>query len=100
MQLKVGNIYKILVDVPLWAKENHIDDGEGYYNNSWILPPPHMNINFVHSGSNFMFLGQSMRSPYTYKILYEDQAGWIFLGSYPLERSVEEVIDDGNSGTE
>lgn len=100
MWLKPGNIYKSLVDVPLWAKEKHLDSGEGFFNNYWVGPPDPPNINFVRSGSNFMFLAQSMRSPYTYKVLYEDQAGWIFLGAEPLERCVEEVIDDGNSRTE
>src|SRR5574337_1420267 len=97
MWLKPGTMYRCLVDVPLWAKEHHLDTGE-YELFNRFEPLTYRSINCVESGSVFMYVEPSRKQPYTHKVFYEDQAGWIFFGSTPIENCVEEITDDSIQG--
>lgn len=93
MHLKPGTMYRCLVDVPLWAKENHLDTGEGELFRE-RNPLTHRSINAIEAGDSFMYIAQSMRQPFTYKVLYEDQAGWVFFGMASIEHCVQEISPD------
>lgn len=90
--LEPGMMYKTFATLPLFPKETGIDKkcDECAYGFG-LTCDKHSPIDIINHGDMFMFLKQSVKCPYTYKVLFRDLSGWIQFGMAPIEEIIEQV---------